>query len=260
MFGRSLKKQQKLEALLKLTGDVTGKRCLLITCGDNNGALNYFFRAHGGRWAWGDVVGENLAEMSTLLGEPVYHIDEAAFPFAAGSHDCVVAIDVLEHLASDQPFLAEVRRVLRPGGRGVITVPNGDPKLLANRIKWRVGMTPAMYGHTRAGYTVPELQGALRRASLRPVASGGYSRFFTEMVELTINFGYTRVLSRKQGRAAAGHIAPASSGELKRHGAAYQVYSLLFPAMRLVSKLDGLLPAGDNGAVIVVARKPEGVA
>jgi SAM-dependent methyltransferase len=256
MFGRSLKKQQKLDALLQLTGSVAGQECLLLTCGDNNGALNYYFRAHGGHWIWGDVVGENLAEMSALLGEPVHHIPEGAFPFATGHFDCVVAIDVLEHLADDQPFLAEVRRVLRPDGRGVITVPNGDPGLLANRLKWRVGMTPEMYGHTRAGYTVPELQAALKEARFKPVASGGYSRFFTEIVELAINFGYVRVLSRKK-KAAPGHIAPASSGELKRHGAAYQVYSLLFPVMRLVSKLDRLLPSSGNGAVIVVGCKPE---
>jgi SAM-dependent methyltransferase len=257
MFGRSLKKQQKLKALLELTGETRGKRCLLITCGDNNGALNYYFRAHGGQWTWGDVVGENLAEMCALLGEPVYHIAEAAFPFAANTFDCIIAIDVLEHLADDQPFLAEVRRVLKVGGRGVITVPNGDPRLLANRIKWRAGMTPQMYGHTRAGYTVPQLLATLRRAQMRPVASGGYSGFFTEMVELAINFGYMRVLSRKSGGAAPGHIAPGSSGELKRHGAAYKIYGAAFPAMRLVSKLDGLVPAGGDGAVIAVANKME---
>jgi SAM-dependent methyltransferase len=256
MFGRSLKKQQKLDALLKLTGRVEGQRCLLITCGDNNGALNYYFRGRGGIWTWGDVVGENLAEMRALLREPVYHIAEAAFPFAGETFDCVVAIDVLEHLASDQPFLAEVRRVLRPGGRGVITVPNGDPQLPANQIKWRAGMTPDVYGHTRAGYTVAELEAALRRARLRPYAAGGYSGFFTEMVELAINFGYTRVLARKQG-GAGGHIAPASSGELKRHGAAYRIYGLAFPAMRLVSKLDRLVPRAGSGAVIVVAGKGE---
>ncbi|MBE2197899.1 MAG: methyltransferase domain-containing protein [Anaerolinea sp.] len=258
MFGRSLKKQQKLDALLKLAGNVTDQDCLLLTCGDNNGALNYYFREHGGRWAWGDVIGENLDEMSALLGETVHHVPEAAFPLADSQFDCVVAIDVLEHLADDQPFLSEVRRVLRPGGRGVITVPNGDPRLLANRLKWRVGMTPEIYGHTRAGYTVPELQAALRQAGFQPTASGGYSRLFTELIELVINFGYVRVLSRQKGQPEPGHIAPTSSGDLKRHGAAYRLYTLAFPLMRLFSKLDWLLPASGNGAVIVVANKPEG--
>src|SRR5688572_9215592 len=134
MFHRSLKKQLKLKALLEHIGDVTGQRCLLVTCGDNNGALNWFFRTHGGDWEWGDVTPENLMEMSELLGESVHHVREDNFPFADNQFDCIVAIDVLEHLDNDQSFLRELRRVLRPGGRAVITVPNGDPKLLANRI------------------------------------------------------------------------------------------------------------------------------
>lgn len=257
MFGRSLKKQQKLNALLDLTGDVSGQACLLVTCGDNNGALNYYFREHGGHWTWGDVIGENLVEMSDLLGEPVQHVPEAAFPFADGQFDCLVSIDVLEHLDDDQPFLREARRVLRPGGRGIITVPNGDPRLIANRLKWRVGMTPEIYGHTRAGYTVSELQASMRQAGFQPTASGGYSRLFTELIELVINFAYVRVLSRKQGQAEPGHIAPTTSGEFKRHGAAYRLYSLSFPLMKLFSKLDKLLPARGDGAVIVVATSPE---
>lgn len=256
MFQRSLKKQQKLAALLAVLGDVSEQRCLLVTCGDNNGALNWHFRAHGGDWAWGDVIGENLAEMGELLGEPVLQTPEEDFPFDDDAFDCVVSIDVLEHLDGDQPFLGELRRVLRPGGRAIVTVPNGDPKLLSNRIKWRLGMTPEVYGHTRAGYTVAELQDSLEQAGFAPVGHSGYSRFFTEMMELIINFGYVFVLSRTKGGAESGHIAPTSSGELKTHGAAYRLYSLAYPVMRLVSKLDGLLPAKTNNAVIVAAVEP----
>jgi SAM-dependent methyltransferase len=256
MFRRSLKKQQKLDALLAALSDVRTQQCLLVTCGDNNGALNWHFRAHGGHWTWGDVVGENLAEMSEFLGEPVLHTPEDDLPFGNGQFDCVVSIDVLEHLDEDQPFLCELRRVLRPGGRIVVTVPNGDPKLLANRIKWHLGMTAEVYGHTRAGYTVEELRDSMQQAGFVPVGHGGYSRFFTEMMELIINFGYVFVLSRKKGNADPGHIAPASSGELKTHGAAYRLYSLAYPMMRLVSKLDRLLPTQTNNAVIVSALAP----
>jgi hypothetical protein len=92
-------------------------------------------------------------------------------------------------------------------------------------------MTPEVYGHTRAGYTVAELSDSVSRAGLRPKKSGGYSRFVTEMIELVINFGYVRVLAKKRGGAQPGHIAPVSSGELKTHGMAYKLYSFLFPIM-----------------------------
>jgi 2-polyprenyl-3-methyl-5-hydroxy-6-metoxy-1,4-benzoquinol methylase len=255
MFRRSIKKQQKLKALLELLGETTGKECLLVTCGDNNGALNWYFREHGGQWTWADVSGENNEQISRLLSEPVYVFKENDFPVPGGQYDYVVSIDVLEHLKQDQPFLMELRRVLKPGGKAVVTVPNGDEKLLANKIKWRFGMTPEVYGHTRAGYTVHELSDALLKSGLEPKDTGGYSRFMTEMIELAINFGYVRVLAKRHGRAQPGHIAPVSAGELKTHGLAYRVYSLIFPIARTISLLDQLLPERTNNAVIVSACK-----
>ena len=255
MFRRSIKKQQKLKALLGLLGETKGKKCLLVTCGDNNGALNWYFREHGGEWTWADVSGENNDPISELLNEPVHALKEDDFRMPEERFDCVISIDVLEHLRQDQPFLKELKRVLKPGGKAVITVPNGDDKLLANKIKWRLGMTPDVYGHTRAGYTVAELSDAIRRSGLDPQASGGYSRFVTEMIELVINFGYVRVLAKKRGGAQSRHIAPVSSGELKTHGMAYKIYSLFFPIAQAVSRLDNLLPRRTNNAVIVTALK-----
>ena len=255
MFRRSIKKQQKLTALLKMLGEIKGKKCLLITCGDNNGALNWYFRQHGGEWTWADVSGENNDQISRLLSEPVYAFKEDEFPVPGAHFDCVVSIDVLEHLRQDQHFLRELRRVLKPGGRAVVTVPNGDERLLANKIKWRFGMTPDVYGHTRAGYTVLELSDALRKAGFEPKDTGGYSRFVTEMIELVINFGYVRVLAKRHGGAQPGHIAPVSAGELKTHGLAYKLYSFLFPMAWAISLMDHLLPARTNNAVIVSAQK-----
>ena len=255
MFQRSIKKQQKLRALQTLLGETAGKKCLLVTCGDNNGALNWYFRQGGGEWTWVDVSGENHDQISQLLNEPVHAFKEDEFPVPDGCFDCIVSIDVLEHLEQDQPFLRELKRILKPGGKAVVTVPNGDQRLLANKIKWRFGMTPEVYGHTRAGYTLSALSEALRRSGLSPDASGGYSRFVTEMIELAINFGYVRVLAKKRGGAQPGRIAPVSAGEFRTHGLAYRVYSLIFPIVRAISLLDRLLPARTNNAVIVRAQK-----
>jgi SAM-dependent methyltransferase len=254
MFRRSLKKQLKLKALLAEIGDPAGKRCLLVTCGDNNGALNWHFRHAGGAWTWAEIESRSLAEMAAFLGDPVDHVRPDVLPYPDGHFDCVISIDVLEHLDDAGPFLAELHRVLRAGGSAVVTVPNGDPALLANRIKHLVGMTPAVYGHTRAGYTDAELSEAVAATGLTPTSHSGYSRFFTEIVELTVNFGYVFVLSRKKADAP-GTIAPASSGDLKTHGLAYKLYSVLYPAMAFVSRLDRLLPASTNNAVIVKALK-----
>ena len=255
MFRRSIKKQQKLSALLKLVGPVNGLKCLLVTCGDNNGALNWHFRNHGGGWTWADVSGENVDQITGLLGEQVHAPPPDSLPFPTDHFDVVVSIDVLEHLPHDQPFLVELRRVLKQDGRAIVTVPNGDPGLLANRIKWRAGMSPEVYGHYRAGYTLAELSAALTQAGLTPTDTGGYSRFFTEMVELLINFGYVKVLSKKRGGTKPGQIAPLSSGELKKHGLIYRVYSVVYPISHAFSKLDLLLSEHTDNAVIVAAVK-----
>jgi SAM-dependent methyltransferase len=254
MFRRSLKKQQKLQALLSVLGEVVDQRCLLVTCGDNNGALNWHFREQGGTWTWADLSEDNLETMASLLGEPIEHLASDTLPFPEGQFDVVVCIDVLEHLAGDQPFLSQLYRVLKPEGRLVVTVPDGDSRLLANRIKWLVGMRPHIYGHTRAGYTPAELRESVIRARFEPIQEGSYSGFFTEMLELVLNYGYVFVLARKK-KVAHGHIAPTSSGELRQHGAAYRIYSLAYPLMRWLSQLDRLLPATTYHAVIVVGQK-----
>lgn len=48
----------------------------------------------------------------------------AQIPFAEGSFASVTSTSVLEHIPDILPVLAEVRRILRPGGKFVFCVPN----------------------------------------------------------------------------------------------------------------------------------------
>lgn len=41
-------------------------------------------------------------------------------------YDVVVSVEVLEHVEDDETFVNEVSRVLKPGGRFIMTTPNGD--------------------------------------------------------------------------------------------------------------------------------------
>ena len=50
--------------------------------------------------------------------------DAAALPFAADTFDCAVCTETLEHLADPAAALAELGRVLAPGGALLATVPN----------------------------------------------------------------------------------------------------------------------------------------
>ncbi len=49
--------------------------------------------------------------------------DGAALPFANNAAQTIVCFEVLEHVADVDAFLAELRRVLEPGGRLILTTP-----------------------------------------------------------------------------------------------------------------------------------------
>lgn len=52
------------------------------------------------------------------------HVGTAAeLPFADGEFDLVCAMDVVEHAEDDEPVLAELARVTRPGGAFLLAVP-----------------------------------------------------------------------------------------------------------------------------------------
>jgi 2-polyprenyl-3-methyl-5-hydroxy-6-metoxy-1,4-benzoquinol methylase len=257
MFSRSLKKRQKVELLLEQIGDTSDKRCLLITNGDNNGILNLQFRRHGGDWTWVENEPEQIPEIEAFLDETVLPGRADSIPAADGSFDVVVSIDVHEHLEDCRPFNRELHRVTKPGGTTVVTTPNGGNWRPLTLLKNLVGMTPDKYGHQVVGYTVGQHESMLRDVGLKPIDSGSYSHFFTELIELMINFAYVMVLSRKATRQRPeGRIAPSSSDELRAMNKQFELYSRVFPLLRAFSALDLLLFPFNGYAVSVVARRP----
>lgn len=52
-----------------------------------------------------------------------HRVDITDMPFASGHYDLVYASHVLEHVRDDAKAIAEIRRVLRPGGVAVLPVP-----------------------------------------------------------------------------------------------------------------------------------------
>ncbi|MDQ3543637.1 MAG: class I SAM-dependent methyltransferase, partial [Actinomycetota bacterium] len=54
--------------------------------------------------------------------------DATMLPFADGTFDAVVTSEVLEHIPNDTGALAELTRVLRPGGVLAATVPSWLPE------------------------------------------------------------------------------------------------------------------------------------
>jgi SAM-dependent methyltransferase len=68
------------------------------------------------------------------------HILNAAgegLPFPEASFDLILSHEVLEHVQDDRKAAAEMARVLRPGGRAVIFVPNRGYPFETHGIYWR---------------------------------------------------------------------------------------------------------------------------
>jgi len=58
---------------------------------------------------------------------PDVYGDAARLPFAEARFDCVLLLDVLEHVAAPEAALHEAARVLRPGGQLLLTIPFAYP-------------------------------------------------------------------------------------------------------------------------------------
>ena len=56
--------------------------------------------------------------------------DALALPFPDDAFDRVIASEILEHIPDDTQAMAELARVLRPGGTMAITVPRAGPELI----------------------------------------------------------------------------------------------------------------------------------
>ena len=52
--------------------------------------------------------------------------------FESGSFDYVVCFQVIEHIKNDMEFVREVARVLRPGGKFIVSTPNAPMSLTRN--------------------------------------------------------------------------------------------------------------------------------
>jgi SAM-dependent methyltransferase len=114
-----------------------GKRVLDLGC--RSGALTRHF-LDGNEVVGLDVDRAALQKAEQLGIEPVVADVEEPLPFPDASFDAVVAGELLEHLRSPDALVAEIRRVLRPRGVVVGSVPNAFR--LQGRLRFLRGHPP----------------------------------------------------------------------------------------------------------------------
>jgi SAM-dependent methyltransferase len=149
-------RRRVLAAVLDGLALPAGTRILDAGCGSGRNMADLARR--------GTVAGVELAPSSLEVarargvGEVRAGSLEEPLPFAGGAFDLAVALDVLEHLSDDAPAWRELARVVAPGGRLVVTVP---------QYAWLWGEHDVVSHHHRR-YTRATLVQRAGRAGWRP--------------------------------------------------------------------------------------------
>lgn len=146
--------------------------------------------------------------------------DARRLPLASGYFDLVVCSEVIEHIEEDAAALGELRRLLRPGGRLILSTTCDEP--------WNRDEAEP-FGHARPGYSSPGLRALLESAGFRILSMRLYGRS-----------PVTRVLWRL-------HRAVAHRSMI--------LGALAFPAVFSLALMGDALAAGDRGIGHVVAAE-----
>jgi SAM-dependent methyltransferase len=155
-----------------------GERVLDMGCGGGRHAFALYRR--GAHVVALDLDAAELKDVAGMFAAIAPEVPEGAtaqavrgsayeLPFADASFDRIIAAEVLEHLPEDTRAMAELARVLKPGGSIAVTVPRWGPE----KVCW--ALSDAYHanegGHIRI-YKGDQLRERLEQAGLEPV--GGH--------------------------------------------------------------------------------------
>ncbi|MHA6764020.1 class I SAM-dependent methyltransferase [Streptacidiphilus sp. PAMC 29251] len=109
-------------ALLARELDQLQTHGIALDIGAAGGGNTQVLRSHGWK-AIAVEYGTEGAEVARDRGLTVIRADARQLPIADRTVDLVVAFDILEHIVEDGQAMAEMHRVVRPGGTVLIAVP-----------------------------------------------------------------------------------------------------------------------------------------
>lgn len=167
----------------------------VLDAGAGQGTMSVRLERHGFEVTSTDVSETAVELLRERLAGEVYQADLTALPFEDGRFDGVVLGEVLEHVQKDREALAEVARVLTPGGVLALSVP-ANPKLFGPSDEWA--------GHFRR-YTRPALLEACAAAGFTVHRCVGWGFPFSRLYHRHV---YERYLDRRGATRPDGRHRP----------------------------------------------------
>lgn len=204
----------------------------ILDAGCGTGGMLDLFRT----WPDAEAVGVDLSPEALRFSRGRGHSrlvggDLNCLPFRSDSFDVVTALDVIEHVADDDRAVAELTRVLRPGGILVASVP-------AYGLLW--GPHDVALHHRRR-YGGGEFEALLRRAAL---VVEKRTHLVTALFPLA---AVSRLVTRHRAPGPGGHRLPTVPRPINR------LLIGLHAAETAVAR-HASLPFGLG--ILAVARKP----
>jgi len=126
--------QERRMAMIQRYTDL--QDAVILDAGCGIGVYVAHFRAYSDNVHGVDIDPERVAEASQLL--PNIRVASAEqLPYPDNMFDVVLSHEVLEHVGDDRAAVSEAVRVLKPGGRLVVFVPNRWYPFETHGVMWR---------------------------------------------------------------------------------------------------------------------------
>jgi len=157
-------------ALLKewLGGPLKGVQGSALDIGCGTAQASQVYRDFGLEYIGVDRSRNMVAEAKQKRGVSAFVVERARLPFESGSMAVANMFNVIEFVDDPGELLREIRRVLRPGGRFLLTITNHNSLLaLGSRVKRGLWGMPYDLAEAKSRYDFKKIRALLSANGFR---------------------------------------------------------------------------------------------